>query len=413
MSGFFAPSEITAVKQTPTLIPRCGLCGLKNRCRSPKIPLYGRGERKVLIIGEAPGENEDTQNKPFVGKAGRFLRDRLDKIGVDLERDCWVTNSLICRPTSVNDRGQTVNRTPTDKEISGCRPNVIREVQTLKPDVILLLGGSAVKSVVGWLWQEDVGTISRWEGWKIPCQKINSWICPTFHPSFVMREEENAYRGSVVSLFFDRHLKEAFEIEGKPWRKVPNWDSKVRIIKDDRAVAEEIMFLMKDEKPIAFDFETDRLKPDHPEAEIVCCSVANSSEAIAFPWYGEAITATKELLQSDVPKIIQNCKFESRWTRRILKTWVNNVVWDTMLTAHTLDNRKEITSLEFQEFVVLGYSNHKSDIKPYLKSAGQGGNSQNRIREAPLDKLLHYNALDSLIEYKLAKAQAKQMGVEL
>src|SRR6187401_3486076 len=97
MTGFFS-TTVTHSKKPPSEFPRCGICNLLNNCRSPKIPVNGQGRKGILIIGDAPGDTEDRQNRFFAGHAGVFLRDALGKFGIDLERDCWSTSALICKP---------------------------------------------------------------------------------------------------------------------------------------------------------------------------------------------------------------------------------------------------------------------------------------------------------------------------
>ena len=169
-TGFFTADELSTVSPVASLIPRCGACGIYRQCKSPKMPVSGQGKQGVLIVGEAPGAVEDEQGKPFVGESGQLLRETLERLDVNVDRDCWVTNSLICRPPK--------NRTPTDKEIDYCRPNLINTIEEVQPKTIVLLGAVPVKSLIGWLWREQVGALGRWIGWRIPCQKLNAWICP-------------------------------------------------------------------------------------------------------------------------------------------------------------------------------------------------------------------------------------------
>jgi hypothetical protein len=103
-------------------------------------------------------------------------------------------------------------------------------------------------------------------------------------------------------------------------------------------------------------------------------------------------------------------KFEDRWCRAKLGCGVKNFVWDGMLAAHVLDNRPDITSLKFQAFVRLGVGDYNSHIEPFLRSKDKGGNEPNRIREAKLDDVLMYCGIDSLLEFKVARLQMKEMG---
>lgn len=394
MPGFFTELQ-SASKPPQARLPQCGACGLYKTCESPKMPVSGNGKRKILIVGEAPGRNEDEKGKQFVGQSGRLLRETLDELGVDMREDCWLTNALICRPPG--------NRTPTDKEIRYCRPNLMKAIRELDPTTIILLGKAAVGSLIGSIWREDIGGMMRWAGWNIPCQKPNVWICPTFHPSYVLREEKNR----VVKLFFKQHLKEAIKLKYKPWDVVPNYRKQVEVIMDPAEAAEMIREFTKAGGDVAFDYETNMLKPDSDEAEIVTCSICwLGKHTIAYPWHGDAVVATSEMLLSKkVRKIASNKKFEERWTKAKLIHGVRNWKHDTMLGAHVLDNRRKITSIKFQSFVLLGQESYDDHIKPYLKSKNKNCNSPNRIKEVSIRELLIYNGLDSLLEYLVAGIQ--------
>lgn len=408
MNGFLSESTLRESKAPPSLVARCGACGLHKLCASPKMPVNGEGRRKILIVGEAPGKEEDDKGIPFVGPTGHLLRDTLAKFGVDLRRDCWLTNAARCRPPD--------NKLP-DKTVEHCRPYLIQAANELKPEVIIPLGAHAVKSLIGWIWKEDPGGVGRWVGWKIPCQRLNAWICPTWHPAALIhgdnkkqgekKEPENAVR----KILFADHLKAASKLKGRPWKEVPDYKGQVSTFYDPEKAVLYLKAWSVGTSPVAFDFETDRLKPDRLDSRIVCCSVSDGRTTIAFPWHGEAIIAMRELLRSQVPKIGFNMKFEDRWVRRLFGHGVRNWVWDGQLASHVLDNRIGVKDLKFQSFVLLGQEKYNDHIEPFLE--GKGSNEPNRIKEIGLEQLLLYCGLDSLLEFKVAKKQAKQLGVQL
>ena len=183
----------------------------------------------------------------------------------------------------------------------------------------------------------------------------------------------------------------------------------------DDCMAASIIDQMNDGKtPIAFDYETNCLKPEYPGAEIVCCSVCwGGKKTIAYPWSGEAVTATVELLASQHHKIACNLKFEHRWTQHLLKTRVKNWVWDTMIAAHVIDNRPGITSLKFQTYVNFGVVDYEEEVAPFFSSA-PGGNSINNIfdilnKPGGKESLLTYCGFDSIYQYRLAMRQQELM----
>lgn len=303
-----------------------------------------------------------------------------------------------CRPKD--------NRTPTDKEIGYCRPNVSNAVLDLKPSVIVLLGGSALQSVVGWLWGEEPGGVTRWAGFRSPAQEVNAWVCPTYHPSYVLREEDEA-----LDRIFAKHLRAAFALAGRrPWKKPPDYAKRVVVCLDSDEASARIETLTRSSDLLAFDYETNCLKPDDPESEIVCCSLSDGKTSVTFPWRGRPVELMKELYQSEVKKVAANLKFEDRWTRAKLGVEINNWYWDTMVAAHVLDNRGGVSGLKFQAFARLGQKDYDGHVKEYLRSREGGGYGLNRVRKCPLKDLLLYCGMDSLLELLLAKVQMKELG---
>lgn len=401
MASLFAPSDLISHKPLSTL-PACGACGLYRGCQSPKMAVYGQGRKKILVVGEAPGENEDVQGRPFVGWAGSFLRSALTRLGIDLDLDCWTANAARCRPPN--------NKLP-EKAVIHCRPLTVRDIQELKPTKVLLLGKAAIQSVIGWLLEDDnVGEVSRWVGWQIPSQKPNTWLCPTWHPMAIQYQKKPKEK-QMMAMLWNQHLAAFAELGCVPWpHGIPDYASRVKIELDPRKAAELVRGLSKG--PVAFDFECDRIKPDHADSYIQCCAVSNGIISLAYPWHGEAIEATKELLFSDVPKVGWNLKYEDRWCRRLFGRGVQNWVHDGMLAAHVLDNRPGVCGLEFQAFVNLGQKPWDRAVTPFLRTEGKkGNNSPNRIAEVGLETLLRYCGLDALLEFEMYRKQKELLDL--
>lgn len=354
----------------------------------------GKGKKKILIVAEAPGEMEDQKNTQLIGQSGQLLRKVLRKNGIDLDRDCVKTNAVICRRQD--------NETPDDHMIEACRPNLMKTIKQVNPNVIILLGKVAIKSLMPVIWKSDDGMVSKWGGFCIPNHDPNSWIVPTYHPSFVLRKND-----SVLNILFERHIKMAVKkAKSRPYKNVPDYKNDVEIIMNPSQAAKIIIQMTIKGGPVAFDFECNCLKPDGEGPEIVSCSVCwRGKRTIAYPWRGEAIFATGQLLHSAIPKIAANLKFEDRWTRSKLKHPVRNWMWDTMIAAHVLNNQPKVTGLKFQAFALLGMPDYDEHIAPYLKSKGKS--KFNRIHEIDLKDLLLYNGLDSLLTYKIAMRQMK------
>jgi len=393
IKGFFSASKTT---KPPSIVPRCGLCGLHKQCKSPRMPVTGEGLRKILMVAEAPGEQEDEEGVQLVGKVGQHFRKILRKLDVDLDRDCWKTNAIICRPPDNDIK---------DQHVEACRPCLMKTIEELNPDVIVLLGGKAVQSLIGRIWRESPGGVSRWVGWRIPSRELNVWVCPTWHPSYLLRKAN-----VVLDRQFEQQLEKALELRGKPWGDDGACEPIIERIYDSAEAAAAIREMSAVSQVVSFDYECDRLKPDHRDARIVCAAVSNGERTIAFPWAREAITAMATMLSGPVPKIGWNIKFEERWTRRVFGHGVNNWVWDGMQNTHILDNRKGITSLKFQMFVQLGVGEYDATVSPYLKASS--GNEPNRIRQVEMSDLLLYNGMDAWGTIEVARIQKREISDE-
>lgn len=381
-----------------TSVLSCEACGLYKNCLSPKMPVTGKGRKKILVLAESQGRTEDERGIQLIGQAGQLLRGFLDKIGIDLDRDCWKLNAVACRPK--DKKGN--NRTPTAREISCCRPKVFKTINDLKPEKIILLGRVATESFLSHRMKFD--GFSRWVGWQIPDREIGVWIFPTYHPSYILRQNG---ADPVLDSMFERHLRQAFEWD----RGFPKGDeeSRVVILKDLYKVnrfLESVLETCKGER-IEFDYETSGKKPHRKGHFIDCMSIAvDSQSATAFPFFQDKeflALIKKIMINPKIKKMAHNIKFENQWTKWILGYDVQGWYWDSMIASHVLDNRQKITGLKFQAYIRYGILDYGVEMEPFLRSVDS--NSFNRIREAPEDKKLLYVGMDSMFGFRLAEDQ--------
>lgn len=136
----------------------------------------GNPEARLMIVGEAPGPQENIQGKPFVGKAGQLLDKILQAAEFDPEKDVYITNSVFRMPPG--EEGKAF-RKPTDKEIEYYRPYVFEIIRLVDPIIILLTGNVASQSVLN-----KTGITSLRGQWT---ESNGRWIMPIFHPSYLLR----------------------------------------------------------------------------------------------------------------------------------------------------------------------------------------------------------------------------------
>ncbi len=147
---------------------RCGLC----EGRTQVVNTFGNHKARLMFVGEAPGADEDAQGKPFVGRAGQLLTKIIEAIGLKRE-DVLIGNVNRCRPPG--------NRQPTLEEAAICRPFLFREIAAVQPDVIVVMGNTALQNLL------DVREgISRVRGKFRDFRGIK--VMPTFHPAYLLRD---------------------------------------------------------------------------------------------------------------------------------------------------------------------------------------------------------------------------------
>jgi DNA polymerase len=137
----------------------------------------GNPKAKLLIIGEAPGPEENVKGKPFVGRAGQMLDKVLQSADFDPEKDVYITNSVFRMPPG-EEAGKAF-RKPTTEEIDYYRPYVFEIIRLVDPHVILLTGNVASQSVL-----KKTGITSLRGKWT---EMDGRWIMPIFHPSYLLR----------------------------------------------------------------------------------------------------------------------------------------------------------------------------------------------------------------------------------
>ncbi|HUF00388.1 MAG TPA: uracil-DNA glycosylase [Anaerolineales bacterium] len=166
----------------------------------------GNPKARLLIIGEAPGPEENVKGKPFVGRAGQMLDKILQAANFDPEKDVFITNSVFRMPPGEDGKAF---RKPTTEEIEYYRPCVLEIIRLIDPLIMLLTGNVACQSILG-----KTGITSLRGKW---VQVQERWAMPIFHPSYLLR---NPVRepGSPKALMWDdikKVRKKYDELAGK------------------------------------------------------------------------------------------------------------------------------------------------------------------------------------------------------
>jgi uracil-DNA glycosylase len=163
-------------------VKNCKLCRL---CETRRNTVFGEGDpdAKIVFIGEGPGVNEDLQGRPFVGRAGELLNKMIAGMGLRREQ-VFIANIVKCRPPD--------NRVPAPDEVETCTPYLVRQLEIIRPRVIVTLGLPAAKYML-----ESRSTMGKlrgqWHNWR------GIKLMPTFHPAYLLRSYTEENRGAVWS----------------------------------------------------------------------------------------------------------------------------------------------------------------------------------------------------------------------
>ncbi len=210
---YVTPTTVLGIQPVMT-----GLTGLAKkakgcqRCdlyRNATQTVFGDGARaaSMMLVGEQPGDQEDKAGKPFVGPAGRLLGKALTAAGIDREH-VYLTNAV--KHFKFEQRGKRrIHKTPSRTEVVACQPWLLAEINAIHPDVVVLLGATAAKSLLGSSFRL---TAHRGEALRLPATDaitdldVDPQVVATAHPSAVLRgppeDRENAFKALVADLAF-------------------------------------------------------------------------------------------------------------------------------------------------------------------------------------------------------------------
>ena len=149
---------------------KCRLC----ETRTNVVPGEGDPHAALMFIGEGPGRDEDMQGRPFVGRSGELLTRMIAAIGLEREQ-VYICNVVKCRPPQ--------NRTPTDEEAAACKGYLMRQIEGVRPKLIVLLGSTAGRCLLGESFHGVRADRGKW------FFRNGSWILPTYHPSALLRDQ--------------------------------------------------------------------------------------------------------------------------------------------------------------------------------------------------------------------------------
>ncbi|HBZ07656.1 MAG TPA: uracil-DNA glycosylase [Massilia sp.] len=201
-----APADAQPERQQPSKLDECRRCDLWQYATQA---VGGEGSKKapIMLVGEQPGDQEDLAGHPFVGPAGKLLDKVFDAAGVE-RREIYLTNAV--KHFKWEPRGKRrLHKTPAQREVEACHYWLDKELAAIKPKVIVALGATALKSVLG------SGSVTLKDKLGKPIMHEGRWVVMVYHPSYILRVPDEEAKREAFKVMVDG-LKLAHELLSRP-----------------------------------------------------------------------------------------------------------------------------------------------------------------------------------------------------
>ena len=378
----------------------CNACGLNKNSR---LPLYGKGEKRILLLFDAQEPIQQTLKTYAVGDRFEYVRKLLYQYGIMLERDCWCGSTVQCY-------------SPCTKEVQAthCLPNLTSMLDGIKPELVICFGEFTAKVLLANIIKDGV-YLDRVHGlWhnsrRFHCNMMFTYL-PT--PSAYAREPMQDFiirRDIQLALISYKFGYVEWKDEAQCVRPVNSREA-VLLLQD--AISSKVKLHH------VIDYETNCLRPYNTDSRLVSCAIADSEDnSYSFLVDDATYPVLCDYMQTQhIFKAAHNTYFERVWSRAKLGAWPVNLKTDTMLLEHVLDNRDvKFLSIKFLAPMLIGCKVWNEHIEGYLKAdeaekVKNGTYALNNIHKIPLRQLLIYNAMDSLVEMRVMKLLLKFLRV--
>jgi uracil-DNA glycosylase len=180
------PSALAALQALARKAATCTACSL-GESRQCSVFSDGHPHAPLMLIGEAPGQQEAITGRPFVGRSGQLLRRLLAEAGISVDTDVYICNTIKCRPPK--------NRPPKPEELAACRPFLLQQIEWVQPRLIGLVGATALKGVLG---HRTPMTQIRGQWLDTPFSGVTAMAL--FHPAYLLRNAAQRGPGSAWAL---------------------------------------------------------------------------------------------------------------------------------------------------------------------------------------------------------------------
>jgi uracil-DNA glycosylase family 4 len=437
------------LRHTPANCPNCPLSRVTKNTYVPthivsaESLLQDNSPRvDILFLGESPGFDEQRTHIPFSGQSGRMLRELVESINTRRSSPSGrlsvaYGNVVRCRPTQLNEEGMPENRPPTSAELSFCKPYSSKDIEKLRPRVVVLLGGTAISSMApdskSASWLNGKAAAARNTGYKEhkyphprkPGKFFTTRFVATYHPSYISRHME--FNDS-----FHEDIHNAFRLAAGEVQDDAERNSRMGVshlvdtLDKFDTLIDTLTHKLHKEQDVAFDTETTTLNRVGPQSMLSWQFAWNNDEAWVVPYsHKESPFSADQLehIQKKLKKlfkgtnsfrywVMHNAKFDFDKVQRFLGVKVlGNPVFDTLFGAYLLDeNRVKVESkdgpyslktlapewLGFQEYHTL--------------EAVLAARATANLANVKLQELSDYGGMDAYVTWRLKNEILKRAG---
>lgn len=373
------------------LAPACEQCQLYQGCLTPVMQpaeALVDGICDVLYVGEAPGEEEDARETPFVGRSGKFLHELVDVSGLQ-HFGAVYTNAVRCRPPN--------NAQPTARQIKYCQHYLADEIERYNPRLIVMLGNIPLNSILG-----ESG-ITKWHGALI--NKGGRLFAPTYHPSYVLRNAGDKSLTQAIIMDFEK-MYQAMSGETQAESVADKYD--LYLVETVEA-AMEMWAVIDKYKYCSFDTESNLgVKPFAEGTHPIMCSFAVKAEDCHAAWavtfeQPEVVTIVHQILSDpEIGKVLHNGKYDNLVCLAEWDLGIQGIIGDALVLSYLIDSvpgrhgLKELAGKHLGMYEYAGALDEYHRLHPESNPAKGGDNSL-----VPVELLGEYAALDAVATIEL------------
>lgn len=369
---------------------------------APTVPAEGPLDARIWVIGDAPEKESIIEQRLFAGNSGRLLREKLDYLGYTRVRfECLVNIRPMDGDQNFFDQVQEA-KTYMENSVAELK----ERIRNAKPNLVILLGASPLKHFLGYR------SVSDWRGHVVWSDDLDCKLFTTFHPTVCIRQryaakkklDEDSYEfpGQYDALFFSDLTKAKHNAQSRELNF-----PKVETITNPtfEQVKQEIEWLHQNARILSYDIET------MGTSLCDCISLASSTtRTISVPFYyigkdciypywkngelPEVFKMVKDLLESDIPKVAQNSKYDTVFLAKNYGIQVRNLVWDTLVAAHNIycELPKDLGTL-ISIYTNLPYHKHMMKEDRWLYNA-LDSSSTLAVMEGQLEEFKSYGTIN-------------------